>query len=218
MHRPGHLPGLVAFYGPSGWGKTFAASFSANRRRAYYVEARSSWTRKALLVSILREMGIAPAKTLYEMSDQITQQLALSGRPLIIDEFDHIVERGLVELVRDLYEASGAAVLIIGEEMLPHKLRRWERFHNRVLEWVPAQPADLEDARALARLYAPQVSISEPLLGRIIDVSRGAVRRVCVNLERVRQFALGQGWEECDLDLWGSRELYTGDAPARRVQ
>ena len=29
INRPAHLPGLVCFYGPSGWGKSFAAAYAA---------------------------------------------------------------------------------------------------------------------------------------------------------------------------------------------
>lgn len=217
MNRPAHLPGLVAFYGPSGWGKSTAAAYCANRHRAYYVECKSSWTKKALLTAILTEMGIAPAKTLYEMADQISEQLVLSQRPLIIDEMDHIVTKKAVEVIRDIYEGSNAAVLLIGEELLPAKLREWERFHNRMLAWVPAQPCDLDDAQALARMYCQKINITDDLMARIQDVSRGAARRICVNLENVRQMALSNGLDTIDLPAWGDRPLYSGEAPKRRV-
>lgn len=217
MHRPRHLPGIVTFYGPSGWGKTFAATYTAVKHRAYHVEAKSSWTRKALLAAILTEMGIAPMKTLYEMSSQVSEQLVLSGRPLIIDEFDHLVQAGTVEVVRDIHESSHAAVLLIGEEQLSAKLKRWERFHNRVLSWVQAEPATADDARRLAGLYLTKVEIRPELLARIHEMARGAVRRICINLEMVQEEALDAGWKSVGLKEWGDRELYTGEAPARRL-
>lgn len=217
MHRPGHLPGLVAFYGPSGWGKSTAAAYVANKHRAYYVECKSTWTKKALLLAILVEMGVAPAKTIYEMVDQISEQLVLSQRPLIIDEMDHIVAKKAVEVIRDIYEGSSAPILLIGEENMPAKLREWERFHNRMLAWVPAQPCDLDDTRALAGLYCRDVTIADDLLERILEVSRGAARRVCVNLEHVRQEALALGQPSIDARAWGNRTLYSGEAPKRRV-
>ncbi|KAB7624353.1 AAA family ATPase [Alkalilimnicola sp. S0819] len=217
LDRPAHLPGLVAFYGPSGWGKSTAAAYCANRHRAYYVECKSSWTKKALLNAVLTEMGVAPAKTLYEMADQISEQLVLSGRPLIVDEMDHIVSKKAVEVIRDIYEGSNAAILLIGEELLPAKLREWERFHNRMLAWVPAQPCDLDDTRQLARLYCREVTIHDDLLAKIQEVSRGAARRICVNVENVRQAALGGGLAEVDLATWGDQPLYSGEAPKRRV-
>lgn len=217
INRPGHLPGMVCFYGPSGWGKSKAAAYTANKHRAYYVECKSSWTKKALLESILKEMGIVPGKMLYQMTEQISEQLAKSGRPLIVDELDHIVEKKSVEVIRDLYDGSNAAILLIGEENIEHKLRKWERFHNRMLVWQPAQPADLADTRHLCRLYCKEVKIADDLLAHVQQQSLGVATRICVNLNRIQQEALNMGLEQIGLADWGDRQLYTGDAPKRRV-
>ena len=89
MNRPPHLPGIVVFYGPSGYGKSTAATWAAIRTDAVYVQARSSWTRKAAHQAILKGLGVTPARTVAEMSDQIAEELALSKRPLIVDEVDY---------------------------------------------------------------------------------------------------------------------------------
>lgn len=217
VQRPLHLPGMGTFFGPSGWGKSMAAAYAANKSRAYYVQCKSTWTKKAFLSALLKEMGVAPANTIYDMVDQAAEQLVRSGRPLIVDEMDHIVEKKAVEVIRDIYEGSQAPILLIGEELLPTKLRKWERFHNRMLAWVPAQPAELDDTRLLARFYASDVEIANDLLERIQTVSQGTTRRICVNLNLVRQAALNEGLDAIDLATWGKRELYTGEAPARRV-
>ncbi len=57
MRRPVGLPGLVVAYGKTGYGKSFAAAFAATKHRAYYVECRETWTRKAFLQAVLRDMG-----------------------------------------------------------------------------------------------------------------------------------------------------------------
>lgn len=217
MNRPSHLPGIVVLYGPSGLGKSTAASLATTQFSAYYVQVKSSWTRKAVYQSILKDMGIVAAKTIYEMEEQVGAQLAASRRPLIIDEADHLVAKGCIEIVRDIYEGSNAAILLIGEENLPNGLERWERIHNRVLEWVPAQFADIDDARALRDLYCNKVSIADDLLEFIHLASKGVVRRICVNLERVQQYALTLGKKEIGMADWGDRALYTGDAPKRRA-
>lgn len=219
VSRTASLPGLVCFYGPSGYGKSSAAAWVANARRAYYVQARSVWSKKHTLKAILAEMGIKAGGTIAEMADQVAEELATSGRPLIIDEMDHLVDRGAVELVRDIYEASQAAILLIGEEMLPTKLKKFERFHGRVLSWVPAQPVTLEDARNLVPVYSGRVNIAEDLLAHVVTMAHGSVRRVAVNLELLAENALthGQaGLALADLKRLGI-ELYTGEAPKRRV-
>ena len=214
--RPTHLPGIVVFYGPSGYGKSTAATVATIRHDAVYVQARSSWTRKAAHQAILKGLGVVPAKTVAEMSDQIAEELSLSKRPLIVDEVDYLVERGTVEILRDIYEASQTPVMLIGEEGLPGKLKRWERFHGRVLDWAPAQPASLEDCKSLAELHAVKVRIADDLLAKIHDVAGGSVRRICVNIARIEEQAQVDGRDVMDLRGWGARELYTGEAPSRR--
>jgi DNA transposition AAA+ family ATPase len=217
IDRSTSLPGLVCMYGPSGYGKSVAACYVANARRAYYVQAKSVWTKKHTLRAILHEMGITAQATIADMLDQAAEELALSQRPLIIDEMDHLVERNAVELVRDLYEASQAPIMLIGEEQLPNKLKKYERFHGRILAWVPAQPVTLEDARKLLPLYAGAVDVADDLLQHIVEISGGSVRRVAVNLELVQETALANGWNSADRRTWGKTALYTGEAPKRRL-
>jgi len=217
VSRPPHLPGLVCLYGPSGWGKSFSAAYAATLYRAYYVECKSTWTKKALLEAILKEMGIHPEKVTHKMADQIAEQLTKSGRPLIIDEMDHIVEKKAVEVIRDIHEGSGAAILLIGEENIDTKLMKWERFHNRMLAWQPAQPTDLADTRHLAHMYCKDVTIADDLLALIQHESQGIARRICVNLNLVQQAAINEGVEHITRTIWGDRALYTGNAPRRKV-
>jgi len=217
VHRQDGLPGLAVYYGPSGWGKTTATIAVANRTRAFYVQMRSAWSRKTLLEKILFEMGIKPAGTIPDLLDQVCEQLAASRRPLILDEFDYAAAKDqMIELVRDIYEGSQSSLLLVGEEMLPNKLKRHERFHGRVLNWLPAAPVTVDDARKLAEIYSPEIVVSDDLLTHLVSISHGSVRRVSVNLVNVQDAALIEGWEQVDRATWADRALYTGDAPKRR--
>ena len=218
MNRPAHLPGLATFHGPSGYGKTFAATYSANVHRALYVEVGASWTRKRYCQELLKELGIPVSGTIPDMVEKVVEGLALSGAPLIVDEFDHAVERGLVELTREIHDKSGAAMVLIGEEGLPLALVKYERFHNRMLDWVAAQPASAEDVRHLARLYAPEITIADDLVAHINRLSEGRARRACVNIEKVRERAAAEGAGTVDMAWWGNAPLFTGKAPRGRVR
>ena len=215
--RHAALPGIACLYGPAGYGKTTAALAVANENRSYFVQMRSAWGRKALLEKILIEMSIRAMGTIPQMLDQVCGQLAASNRMLIIDEFDYCVKTdSMVELVRDIYEGSQSTLLLLGEEMLPAKLKRWERFHSRVLSWIPAQPVSMADAHALAPIYCPEPGVSECLLARLVKLSGGSVRRVSVNLASIAEAAAVEGWTRpVTLADWGDRPLYTGDAPKR---
>ena len=216
VNRPSHLPGMATFHGYSGYGKTWAATFAANRHKAKYVEVGASWTRKKLVQSLLNEFGVKPAAVLGDMMDQIIETMAIDNLPLIIDEADHLLRRGMIDLVREIHDKSGTPVILIGEEMLPTNLAKYDRVHNRMLDWLPARPADLDDVRVLAKLYAPEVRIEEDLLVEISETSGGRVRRAAVNIERVREFAGNHGLEVIDATLY-TGELFSGLAPRRRV-
>lgn len=215
--RTGGLPGIGAVYGPAGWGKTTALVAVANKTRAYYVQMRSAWGRKALLENILKHMSLPARGTVARMLDEICEQLGKSGRPLMIDEFDFALKSdSMVELVRDIYEGSQGVIIVAGEELLPRKLAKWERFHSRILSWVPAQPVSLADAKALAPIYC-DAACADDFLDMLVGKAGGSVRRVCVNLAQAGQVAALEGWRKIDLAHWQDRPIYTGRAPAREL-
>lgn len=213
------LPGISAFFGPSGFGKSTAANYVANRTNAFYVQVKSSDSKKSFVESILREMSIPCPSTLPKMVEIAITELAKSGRPLIIDEFDHLVKGNKVEIVRDLYEGSQGTFLIIGEEQLARKLEKFERFHGRVLNWVPALPSNLEDCVCLSEIYAPKIQIDHAVLEKLLASVRGSTRRVSTNLEMLHESALEEGCTHVTLENLDSilpNGFVTGESPKPR--
>ena len=215
--RDPNLPGIGVFYGYSGYGKSMAAVYATNKLDAAYVEVGYSWTSRILTNSLLDELSIAPASTVAEGVQIIIETLQEDPRPLIIDEADHLLKKQTIEIIREIHDKAFVPVALIGEEKMPTKLLKWERFHNRVLKWQPAQKADMADTRHLARLYCPEISIGEDLLAEIHEASEGKARRICVNLAAIKEQARTQGLQRLGKDEWGDRKLYTGTPPARRA-
>lgn len=215
MHRPAHLPGMATFHGYSGYGKTFSAIYAANKFQAYHVEAGESWSRTKFCDAILQVLGEVPKGTIANKVDTIIEILASDDKPLIIDEFDYIVQKKFVELVREIHDKSQAPIILIGEELLPDKLLEWERFHNRVLDWVPAQPADEADVAHLASLYCPGIHIVDDLIKIVHKVSGGRIRRVCVNLQAISEFCTTRGMTE--ISSIPDDVVSTGKPPQRRA-
>lgn len=208
--RDPNAPGLGVFYGPSGYGKTYASIFAQNKTRALRVEVSDYWTRKTLLKSILSEAGMQARGTIADMAEECIRMMGDDpSRPLIIDEADRLVDRGMIELVRDLHDKSTAPIILIGEERLPAKIQPHERVHNRVLDWIGAQPSDIEDARALAASICPQLQVSEDLLSAIVRQSDGRARRIVLNLVRAGEIATNHGLGSMDLASWGETEFFT---------
>lgn len=211
------LPGMAVFYGPSGFGKTSAVTYCRNRYQAFAVEMRSAWTKKALCEAILLEMGLRPENTVAKMVSQIAEHLAITDRPLIIDEADVAVKRNMVEIIRDIYEGSQGCVLLVGEETLPQMLQRWERVHGRIYSWVAAEPGCLDDVSHLARIYAPGLELSDDLKAQLLEGSRLSIRRISNNLAAVAELAQVKGLSRVDVKDWGKRPWIGGEPPKPRV-
>lgn len=209
------LPGIATFYGKSGLGKSFGAAYASHPAgfNGIYVSCRSIETRKSLLEQMCKATGITSKGTNAAILDDMVEALSLSGRPLIVDEVDYIVESRTLELIRDLHDASGAAILLIGEERLPSKLKRHERFDNRVLLWQPATACTPADFDHLVKHYTPEISIAPELKKRLLAETQGITRRVVVNLENIKRWCDRNGTKAAPADC--DVQLYTGAAPGR---
>jgi SpoVK/Ycf46/Vps4 family AAA+-type ATPase len=212
------VPRMVLFYGPSGWGKTIACSHVAAVTDAAYVQARSVWTGKTFLEKLAEELGITNLKkTASGILDQIIDAISQRPCPIIIDEMDHLVKKQSVELIRDIYEATGMPIMMVGEEALPAKLKEWERFDNRILRATPAQPATVEDGRLLRDLYVRKVTMADDLVDHFTTQCAGVARRIVANLQEAQQVAIDElGVVEIDRAAWGNRPVINGDLPGRR--
>lgn len=209
------LPGIGAFYGHSGLGKSLAAAYAAHPQtfNGVYVECHVYDTMKSLVESIAKALGLNIKGTIAAQMGQIIEALALSDRPLILDEADVLVDTNRLELVRNLHDASGAAVLIIGEQDLPAKLKRHERFDNRVLMWQPAARCTPGDVKLLAKQYCPTITIAPELEKRVLAETDGITRRVVTNLVNIKRWCDAKGVKEAPADA--DVQLYTGMAPGR---
>lgn len=211
------LPGMAVFYGPSGFGKTTAAVYATNRFDALLVQVKSCWTGKKLCEAILSEMGIEPAKTIANMVDQIARELVLSERPLLIDDAQELTaKQTMIKLVKDIYESCGTTIILIGEELLPQQLARWENIHGRMLAWVPAEPACFDDVIHLARIFAPGIDLTSEFQAKLLAASHHSIRRVCTNLEAVRQFSRTKNVTLIDPAAWGKQQFFRLEAPKPR--
>ena len=210
------LPGMACYYGWSGFGKSTAAIYAANKFQAVLVQCKSTWTKKSLCKAIMAELGLPAKGSTADLVDAISAQLAVHGVPLIIDEADHLVARKMIEIVRDIYEGSQATIILIGEELLPQKLKEWERVHGRMLDWVAAQPADLSDLDHLAPIYAPGIQVEQELRTELLRMSHGSTRRVCVNLAQVSERAAILGKTVMGKGDFDARGFFTGTAPKPR--
>lgn len=217
--RSTDLPGIGVFYGPSGYGKSHAAGRAHVKFNCIYIQLASFWTPKMMLEEALISENINPPSKTRACFNALCELLDQEQMILIIDEFDYATKGrsdAMVEMVRDIYEQTQQPVIVIGEEQLPQKLRKYDRFHNRVLEWRAAEPCDLEDARILAEIYSKEMTLSDDLLERMIEATHGNTRRICTSIEMIRTTGVRQGIQHMTAATWGDRGFFTSTPPAAR--
>ncbi|MGX1099277.1 AAA family ATPase [Amorphus sp. MBR-141] len=219
IRRDRHEPGLGVFSGWAGSGKTYAAIYTQNKTGAIRLEVGESWSRKTFLQRLLIELGEDTKGTISDLAERAAIALGDDpDRPLLIDEADKLIDRGMIEIVRELHDATGVPVVLIGEEKLPHKLQQWERAHSRVLRWELAQPCDADDTRALAEMFCENIAVSDSLLEELRKQSTGRARRIVVNLSRIREVCFRLDLSEIDLATFEqnvSGGWYTSTPPRR---
>lgn len=216
QNRGPGLPGLGCFYGRAGLGKTTAGIYATNTMNACHVEALPFGGLKKLLEMIVTELGLRPKRLIPDLFDQAAQELAMTGRPLIIDEADHILSTKTIEAVRHLHDKSAAPVILMGEELLPQRLQAWERVHGRMLAWIEAEPATIKDVEHLAKVYARGVDVAPDLREAVLASSKASIRYISTNLAAIAEFAAVRGLERVALADWGGAAFHTGEPPTLR--
>lgn len=211
------LPGLGVFFGPPGLGKTFGCIFAQVQHDAILVTVQELWTKRDLLEAVLNELSIAPAKRLADMGKQANQGLAIAHRPLIIDEADYALQRGLLSVVRDMHDGSGTPIVLIGMEKFPQKLQTLELIEQRVFAWVQAMQCNERDARLLVQKYANGIEIDDTMLDHIMTINNRNARRMSKDIVYLVEICRQEGVTKVTRDSWGNRPLFHTKAPAPRT-
>ncbi|MEP1330132.1 ATP-binding protein [Pseudophaeobacter sp.] len=216
-HRVWGAPGFGVFHGPPGYGKTFGAIFCADRMDAIHLLVQSEWSKKFFLQQLLRETGRPTKGTVPELVQAASEALAREARPLIIDEADYLVSKGLTGIARDLHDGSSVPILLVGEENLPQKLKKFPQFDSRIFAYSEALPADLSDTRQLAEMVAPSgFKIDDPMLETIRQRHTGNARWIVKEISHVCNEARKLGLAEITAETWGGMNFLRDTAPVPR--
>ncbi|MES2435090.1 MAG: ATP-binding protein [Pseudomonadota bacterium] len=218
QNRAHGLPGIGCFFSPAGYGKSTAGIFVTNSIGACHIQALPFGGTKGLLTMIVNELGEHPKRNIHDLFQQAADKLQKTGKILIIDEADQILTDRTIEMLRLLHDATEASLILMGEELLPQKLRAWERVHSRILSWVAAEAVTLEDIGFLAPIYAAGVTIDTDLRMAVLEASRGSIRNASTNLAYISEFAASKGLKKLSRADWGQKPFHTGEAPTARAQ
>lgn len=143
------VPGLFLVHGHQGFGKTMATQWYAVQAGAVYVRAQAAWTVNWMLQELCGQLGLAPEGITRHNFRLAREELFKRPRLVFLDEADYIIrDRRMLDTARDLYDMSGAAIVMVGmagsREAIARKSPQfWSRVSQEV-EFTPLSAADVQ--------------------------------------------------------------------------
>lgn len=210
IQRSYGVPGLGLYHGPSGLGKTVAATYMYNQVNGIYVSTRAHDTTSSLLSRIVEELGAQPAHRISKNVDFIIEQMSMNDRPLFIDEADYLMhDKRMLETIRDLYDGTEVPVILIGMDQIARRISAHKQFFNRISEWVEFKPADMDDVRTMAdSLLEHDIQVEDELLDNLRVASGGELRRITIGLEKIEGLAVANELDLITLEAWGDQPFH----------
>lgn len=180
--------GLV--YGAYGTGKTVTAQKYAADHGLTYVAAVDGMTRRSLLAAIIGELGYSPAWATDAAFHQAVDLLLEPGRCLIVDEVDYLIQTGVIETLRSLYDYTACPIVMVGMAPdLPQKLKaRWPWLFDRCGTLVRFSTFTAEELGEMAEQLC-EVAFEASALALVRAKSEGRLRPALRAFERAEAVA-----------------------------
>jgi DNA transposition AAA+ family ATPase len=210
IDRSDGTEGMVLVYGSTGVGKSTALAYYLNQSNAIYVEASPAWSLGSMLNAICLAMGQMPKGRAADIEKQITDEMMQQGRPLFIDELDHILLPGqgtslrMLEALRSIYDKSRMPVVMSGMDKIDRKIKLREQLSRRVFQWVEFTDLDAADVRITADTLL-DCHLADDLIADLITATAGRMGRLIPALAAIDRRAKGNDWAEVDKTLWGGK-------------
>jgi DNA transposition AAA+ family ATPase len=174
----GEASWLIAL-GRPGLGKTRTLMWWATQHRAVYLRAKSNWRPHWMLSELVTELGEAPERRVADLEDQAMRALALSKRPVVIDEARNMLHDGrLLETIRDLTDMTELLFVLGGEDFVLKRIAaRFPQIDSRITSVASFERASLEDVRICCDVLS-EVAVADDLVAEIHRQSQGYYREI----------------------------------------
>lgn len=191
-------PGFLVVEGQSGRGKSFAANNWYSVHGGVYFRVWEGMSQHAFLQQLSFEATGARPHGSHNCKRAIIDKLRTDPKPVIVDEADRLTLPRLEDL-RDINEATEAAMMLIGEVGLLGKLAAKDRIYSRVAEVVKFEPIGKGDIA----LYAAQMAdlkLSAEAAAQLAIKSDGSFRMVHNHVLKIAEFAEANNLLEIGLE------------------
>jgi DNA transposition AAA+ family ATPase len=209
------VPAIMLVEGKSGSGKTTALASAVVASKAIFVRAEAMGSAASLLDDLCWELGIEAPYRNSAKYKAIVEKLKSKPRPLIVDEVDYLLkDPRQLEMLRDIHDACGIPVVLVGMEGINRKLLRFPQFTRRISHRLHFGPVGIEDAELLAAELC-EVEIEPALLARMHKEAEGNIGLMVVAMSRFEKHAKGYGLAKMTLEKWGQQSMFLSNGKLR---
>jgi len=211
--RDRYQPGFAVIQGVSGRGKSQAAINWHGHNGGIFLRIWEGMTQHAFLQALAFEVTGAKIHGSYNCKREIVDHLGAEPAPIIVDEADRLkFER--IEDLRDIHEATGVSVVLIGEsdkEGYYSKLKGRQRIYSRVAEVVNFAPVEKADI-ILYAAQAADLKIESEAAAALAEEAHGSFRLVHNFVAKLEAFAKASKVTAIDLEALAG----AGFGPAKK--
>lgn len=122
---PPNIPKMALVYGEHGLGKSQTIQWWADKNDSVYVRATQGMTSRWLLSEIAEELGEEAFYHSQETFTLIENNLRQNNKVIIVDEVDYLIDKSIIETLRDLHDKTGCPVVLVGMGAVDKKLARY---------------------------------------------------------------------------------------------
>lgn len=192
-------PGIFLAWGQAGRGKTFAVRNYHSLHGGIYLSVWQEWTQAAFLSALCFEVCGKRPRGANACKLEIVAALNREVRSIFVDEADRLqVQR--IEDLRDIHEATGAPIVLVGEEELLGLLSNRRRVWSRVVQEQQFEAITVDDITLFA-LDAAGLSVLPDAATKMRQASDGDFRLVRNMVLHLEQAARVRDTDEVDLGL-----------------
>ncbi|OQB15736.1 MAG: hypothetical protein BWY15_00449 [Firmicutes bacterium ADurb.Bin193] len=167
--------GLGAILGRSGYGKTYALKYYADKPKVIYMECDELMTTTDIITYIEKMLQLPSKDTSnWDRVNRIKDYFRSrhnQGYLMIFDEADKLLNKYTqkkLEIIRNIYDQSNVGIVIAGEPQLNTQLKKFsERFANRIDMAVHLDGLNREDVER----YLCKYDITDEAMNEIVRIA-----------------------------------------------
>jgi len=212
-NRDRYQPGFMVVQGESGRGKSQAAINWHGQNGGVFLRVWEGWTQHAFLQALAFEVTGGKVHGAFHCKREVVEHLLAEPAPIIVDEADRLDLRRIEDL-RDVHEATGVSIVLIGEEGFYQKLKSRQRIYSRVAEIINFAPVDKADI-ILYAAQAADLKVSPEAAAYLAAEVHGSFRLVHNMVSKLEFFAKASNVQIIDLEALAGAGL-TGKKAGRK--